>query len=575
MAGAKILVIADSVSIRENVAVALAARYALQTLDSTLLGAGTMGDAAADLVIAEAGIAPQPPGRVLWVTTTAATTSARGATIRFPFRPEHLRRAVERALALPPPHANLHELQAPLIDANGVALADAASRCRLPVLICGEAGTGKQRLAHQVHEARGGGPVLTLPASRLAATRAHLDRNGPRPTLILHDFEQLDDVDGEVLRDIMLSRTTPTDRVAAPDVIALSTADPDELASAGGIVADLTFRFSALSIHLLPLRQRRAELPAIIAAVWARCAESFAPGAKRRLTASAIERLCRYPWPGNLVELEAILTRTALIRTATELTAEDLVFDIAEASSVAPEASRSISPEECADTAAPAAAAHPEVPALLHELAHELKNPMVVIKTAAQQMARSSRADPEQRDMAQLAGEAVDRMDRFVENMLEFARFNGVRPLAVHLGDLLGPALEAVSVEIRGQQIQLDDRTDATTSVWVDPSQVTYAIENLLRAALRVAGEGAPVALHNTTAGTLTIDFPASARSVAAKLSQWNDGPLLGAAIERSIPFVLARELIDRNGGRVAVRAGDGSTTVEVHLPPAGRGGER
>lgn len=574
MAGAKILVIADSVSIRENVTVALAARYSLQTLDSAPLGAGIPADALPDLIIAEAGTLPPPGRRVLWVTTADAADTP-GSTIRFPFRPEHLRRAVERMLALPPPQGNLRDLHAPLIDANAIALADAASRCRLPVLICGEAGTGKRRLAHQVHEARGGGPVLAVPACRLPAARALLDRDGPSPTLVLHEFERLDYDAAVLLRELLLRCATPQGQVVAPCVIALSTADPDELASADSIVADLAFQFSALSIHLLPLRQRRAELPAIVAAVWTRCVDSFASGAARRLTTSAIERLCRYPWPGNLIELEAILTRTALIRTAAELSADDLVFDIAEASHTASGAARTIDAEVRATTVAPAPAAHPEVTALLHELAHELKNPMVVIKTAAQQMARLSQTDPEQRDMAQLAGEAVDRMDRFVENMLDFARFNGVRPLAVHLGDLLGPALEAVSGELRSQQIQLDDRTDATTSVWVDPLQLTFALENLLRAALRVAGEGAPVALHNSPTGTLTIDFPASTRSVAAKLSQWNDGPLLGASIEPSIPFVLARELIERNGGRVAVRAGDGTTTVEVQLPSGGRGEQR
>ncbi|GAA1195595.1 sigma-54-dependent Fis family transcriptional regulator [Prauserella alba] len=88
---------------------------------------------------------------------------------------------------------------------------------------------------------------------------------------------------------------------------------------AGEVDAELLARLHR-RVELPPLRARRGDIPTLARAVLA----SVHPDGTPRLTAGALELLAAQPWPGNLRELETVLTDVTEGRSAGDVTARDL-----------------------------------------------------------------------------------------------------------------------------------------------------------------------------------------------------------------------------------------------------------
>src|SRR4029077_11561437 len=84
--------------------------------------------------------------------------------------------------------------------------------------------------------------------------------------------------------------------------------------------------------------------------------------------ADALDRLAAHTWPGDVAELEAVLARALLVADGSVIEAAHLVV----AAGVLPAA-----------PAAPVGSGGPALADLLPELAHELRNPLVTVKTFA------------------------------------------------------------------------------------------------------------------------------------------------------------------------------------------------
>ena len=581
MADPKVTVISESITVRESVEVALADRCALTHIAAA--------DAAvmpiphdADVFVCEVPAAVAGGKRasaqgvpVVWVASPGSPPPESG--LAFPFLPESLRAAVRHAAATrnaPPQQTGERptlDLDHPLIPRSAAAIAAKSVATGLPTLISGDSGSGARRLARQVHVQAGGGRFLAVPASQFTDEVVAIVRRGrcERITLCLDRIETMPVASMELLSTLLdegLFAAAPE----GPRLVCTAGADADAVVATARIDPELYYRLAVLPIDLPPLRTRCDDLPAIAAAVLARLAKRHAPGATPRLAEDAVARLCRYPWPGNLAELEAVLARSLVFRAGDVLAAADLVFDIAAAvrasSESPPRATRAEAEREpVPSTPGPR---NSELDLLLQELAHELKNPMVTIKTVAQHLERLLDQESDQREMARMTGEAVDRMDRALENLLAFTRFEQPVPRETRLAEVVGECFEAMDAEVGARRILLDDRVDPGASVFVDRSQLVYALDNLVRAVLRAAGDGATLVVRSPLSRSgLVFEFPTSTASVTAALARWSDSAPPASGVAASIPFVFARALIERNGGSVRVRPGDGTTTVAVELP--------
>ena len=209
---------------------------------------------------------------------------------------------------------------------------ESVSATSLPVLITGEAGVGKERLARGIHalSRRAGAFVVadiaTLDPAAFAATlfgleggglagaaraRAGLLETAAHGTLLLDDIGDLPKpLQVCLLRLLESGEYLPlgADRpkFMTTRVIAATNRDLRRLRDEGRFRPDLYYRLCTHHVHIAPLRERREELPLLIEHFLERAAAALG---KRRPSAppGLLALLESYPFPGNVRELEAMV----------------------------------------------------------------------------------------------------------------------------------------------------------------------------------------------------------------------------------------------------------------------------
>jgi DNA-binding NtrC family response regulator len=218
------------------------------------------------------------------------------------------------------------------------------------VLVCGESGTGKELVARCIHAAsrRQGRALVSLncPAlspqlleselfghERGAFTSADAPRVGrfelaEGGTILLDEVTEIElGLQAKLLR-VLQERTyervgSSESRKADVRVVATTNRDIRQAVSAGQFRQDLYYRLAVVPIVVPPLRERREDVPHLVRHFLSEAARrTERPGCE--LDASAMELLCDYPWPGNVREVENLVTRACVLFSGRTIGAADL-----------------------------------------------------------------------------------------------------------------------------------------------------------------------------------------------------------------------------------------------------------
>jgi DNA-binding NtrC family response regulator len=238
-----------------------------------------------------------------------------------------------------------------------LAMIDRVAASDATVLIVGESGTGKELLARTIHRVgpRADGPFVAFDCSALApslleaelfghekgaftgANRARrgLFREAQAGTIFLDEIGDIDaSVQNKLLRVLQEREIKPVggDRPVAIDVRVLAATNKDlkALVARGQFREDLYWRLAVVPIQVPPLRERKEDIRHLAAHILARrrgAAKSFAGSEARyptQITAKALARLESYRWPGNIRELENVLSRAAILCDGETIRSHDL-----------------------------------------------------------------------------------------------------------------------------------------------------------------------------------------------------------------------------------------------------------
>ena len=224
------------------------------------------------------------------------------------------------------------------------AVAAKAARNRLPLLIVGEAGTGKQTFAQAIHQAslRAAQPMLSVDAKAVspkaidselfghaegAFPGAFSEKRGRileanQGTLLVKNIGWLPAATQNMLDRVLATgevRPLGTNGSSSVDVRLIAT---NETPLAAEFDPRLKERIEAVTVYLPPLRERSSDIPALARHFLARIAEQ--PGMRAlSIGNDALAVLMRYGWPGNLRQLASVLFRAAVNAEQSSLTAED------------------------------------------------------------------------------------------------------------------------------------------------------------------------------------------------------------------------------------------------------------
>ena len=238
-----------------------------------------------------------------------------------------------------------------------LAMIDRVAASDATVLIVGESGTGKELLARTIHRVgpRKDGPFVAFDCSALAPSlleaelfghekgaftgagraRRGLFREANGGTIFLDEIGDIDaSVQNKLLRVLQEREIKPVggDRPVAIDVrvVAATNKDLKALVARGQFREDLYWRLAVVPIQVPPLRERKEDIPLLAAHILARrrgAAKSFAGQETRyptQVTARALARLQLYRWPGNIRELENVLSRAAILCDGETIRSHDL-----------------------------------------------------------------------------------------------------------------------------------------------------------------------------------------------------------------------------------------------------------
>jgi len=206
------------------------------------------------------------------------------------------------------------------------------------VLIRGESGVGKDLVARAIHAAstRRDGPFVkvncaAIPSELLeselfghekgAFTGAHRRKPGQfeyanTGTLFLDEIAELPlALQAKLLHVLQDFRFTRVGGNGVIDVdarvIAATNRDLERAIDRGEFREDLYYRLNVVEIHVPPLRERRQEIPLLVATFLARFNAQY--GRQKALAPETLARLMEHPWSGNVRELENAIRRMVVL----------------------------------------------------------------------------------------------------------------------------------------------------------------------------------------------------------------------------------------------------------------------
>lgn len=215
-----------------------------------------------------------------------------------------------------------------------------------PVLLLGETGTGKELLAHAIHNAspRAHKAFVSINSAAIPETLLEAEFFGTAPgaftgadrkgrpgklkiaqggTLFLDEIGDMPlSLQSKLLRVLQEKEYEPvgSNEVHQSDIrlIAATSTDLESAIKRGQFRADLYYRLSVLPIQVPPLRERLDDLPALSEAILEELRS------QHELEPAAQALLAQHAWPGNIRELRNVLERAALLSDNLVLNSRDI-----------------------------------------------------------------------------------------------------------------------------------------------------------------------------------------------------------------------------------------------------------
>ncbi|MGY8870424.1 MAG: sigma 54-interacting transcriptional regulator [Pseudomonadales bacterium] len=228
------------------------------------------------------------------------------------------------------------------------------SRLDMPVLIQGETGTGKELLAHMLHEkgTREDAPFMAINCAALPENLLESELFGYAPgafsgankngkpglfeiadggSVFLDEIGEMSAyLQAKLLRFLQeySFRRIGGEKEISVNVRIISATHRDLLSMADDNTfrEDLFYRLNVLNLQVPPLRNRRADIPALSKHFIMRAAEQT-NRTPPHICESGLDLLMTYHWPGNIRELQNVLFRAVAMSDDDMLEAHDILVD--------------------------------------------------------------------------------------------------------------------------------------------------------------------------------------------------------------------------------------------------------
>ncbi len=228
---------------------------------------------------------------------------------------------------------------------------------KTPVLLTGESGTGKELAANAIHHqsSRAAQPLIKINCSALpnnlledelfghekgAFTDARQAKKGlfemaDGGTFFLDEIGEMSQalqpkllriLEGEPFRRVGGTREIRTD----VRILAATNRNLAAMVEQGSFRKDLYYRLKVMEIHLPPVRERMADVPALVTHFVRLHSREMGKPAEA-VTEGALQMLMSYSWPGNIREIRNVMERAVILANGRPIGRADLPLELCKA----------------------------------------------------------------------------------------------------------------------------------------------------------------------------------------------------------------------------------------------------
>jgi len=612
----QILVIDESEVVRETLALILGREFVI-TKRSLGAAGGPFPEPDSDVDLLILGVTPaigmeasgllrfaaQAPFAILFLVDSRTVAKAiaeqeRISCLAKPFNPYELKQKVAKLLAyqtiLPksvPPVVGVDKqgildfLAFPFLSRTAATLIHRFTATHLPLLVSGEIGCGHEQVVRGIRTMNDtiqfsiclNGADVNAPYLAKKRTEFSWTGYGKAPLVALL-VENLDSIPMADQTSLLYFLEEQESKYSCR-FLATAKSDLLEKVYEGNFLEPLYYKFATLTLTLLPLRERREDIPMIASWFAQRYARrlglgevTFAPGAR--------ERLGNYLWFGNLNEMETVIARTLTVHRKTRIDASDLVFvvtgdaeprvvpefqDFMPAEKEQPEKPKIVPPWKPSNTGSTSPSGFSnghgqatDFKVLIHELAHELKNPMVTIKTFSQLLGDRYQDENFRARFQDIVGADVERMDDLLEVMIEFADFSQPRSVKISLEERVRSILNEIGSECSKRQTMIRWRGNGTSrQILADEDQLRYILKNIFLTILSEVKMGSEIEVDLRQPGFLGVSYLREGARVASISHYFSVLPTEAEESVLPLRILLAKHLVERIGGKMVIEGSD------------------
>jgi signal transduction histidine kinase len=211
-------------------------------------------------------------------------------------------------------------------------------------------------------------------------------------------------------------------------------------------------------------------------------------------------------------------------------------------------------------------------------IAHEIRNPLTSIKMLVHSMGEDAALGTDQRQDLAVIVKEINRMDRFIDNFLKFARPPDPKLVPVDPNEIVHETLELLALRLRQANARLVENYQADLgTIAADPNQIRRVIVNLVLNALDAMPDGGSLTLetrrlppaNGEATGWVQLHVRDTGHGIPEELLNTLFDPFVsgredGVGLGLSISY----QIVQQHGGWIdAANDPAGGTTVTVTLP--------
>ncbi len=206
-------------------------------------------------------------------------------------------------------------------------------------------------------------------------------------------------------------------------------------------------------------------------------------------------------------------------------------------------------------------------------VAHEIRNPLSSIKGFATYFKQRYQDVPEDQQTADIMIQEVDRFNRVVSQLLEFARPVTVSPKPTSLKTLVKDSLKLIERQSQDKQITIDTRNSAhIDEVKIDPDRINQVLLNLYLNAIEAMEPGGKLRIEISDSeenGGLIIQTSDTGHGISdADLSRIFDPYFTTKSSGTGLGLAIVHNIVEAMGGTIEVKSeAEAGTTFTLTLP--------